>query len=412
MSDFASSLPIRTENNGDVVSKLCDGTTTTQLLSIDANGKIVVKLNDDAGNGVTSQANGLQRALDVGINVAGIQIDPRSIRALTSSDVVSVVQSTSPWVTKDQSDGPVAPGTVAAFSSLAGGQYNSTLPSLTTTQQSALQLDANGRLIVVSSNFPTTLDTDYGTVGANTLRVASQIGNAGGAADFGAGATGAQTLRTVANQGAPNTTANSWPIKVTDGTNVATVKAASTAAAAGDTSIVVALSPNSPVPAGTNLIGSVNSRTQDGSGTAITSGVQGLKQALDVEMNANGAVVSTANPLPVFVSNTVPGTEILDYQTSAAVAANASVTHSYTVTALKTLTLQQISASGSGKIKVEIKIAGATKVVKFNSTAQPNVDHNFFTPQQVAAGVVVAVTVTNLDKSAQDIYTTREGVEV
>lgn len=40
-------------------------------------------------------------------------------------------------------------------------------------------------------------DQNYGVVGANTLRVASQIGNATGAADFGHGAVSAQTLRTV-----------------------------------------------------------------------------------------------------------------------------------------------------------------------------------------------------------------------
>jgi hypothetical protein len=43
--------------------------------------------------------------------------------------------------------------------------------------------------------------------------------------------------------------------RVTDGTNTAAVKAASTAAAASDPSLVVGLSPNSPLPAGTNGIG-------------------------------------------------------------------------------------------------------------------------------------------------------------
>lgn len=51
------------------------------------------KLQDGNGNIVTSQANGAQRALDVGINVAGVQIDPRSIRALTSGgDSVTAAQ--------------------------------------------------------------------------------------------------------------------------------------------------------------------------------------------------------------------------------------------------------------------------------------------------------------------------------
>lgn len=39
-------------------------------------------------------------------------------------------------------------------------------------------------------------DANYGVVGANTLRTAAQIGNATGAADFGSGVQGAQTLRT------------------------------------------------------------------------------------------------------------------------------------------------------------------------------------------------------------------------
>lgn len=43
------------------------------------------------------------------------------------------------------------------------------------------------------------LDTNYGTVGANTLRTAAQIGNATGAADFNVGGPTAQTLRTIAD---------------------------------------------------------------------------------------------------------------------------------------------------------------------------------------------------------------------
>lgn len=124
----------------------------------------------------------------------------------SGTDSVSVVQSTSPWVTKDQSDGPVTPGAVASFSQLAGGQFNTALPTLTTGQQAALQVDSSGRLIIAPttsasivtvSNLPTTVDTNYGTVGASTIRTASQIGNATGAAAFGAGTTSAQVLRVV-----------------------------------------------------------------------------------------------------------------------------------------------------------------------------------------------------------------------
>lgn len=99
---------------------------------------------------------------------------------------------------KDYADGPVAPGTVASVSTLIGGQYNTVLPTLTNTQQAAVQVDASGRLIIS----PTTQgllaeDHNWGAVGANTLRVASEIGNASGAADFAAGNSSAQTLRVV-----------------------------------------------------------------------------------------------------------------------------------------------------------------------------------------------------------------------
>jgi hypothetical protein len=50
------------------------------------------------------------------------------------------------------------------------------------------------------------------------------------------------------NQGTAAATASAWPTKTTDGTNVAAVKAASTAAVATDPALVVSLSPNSPTP--------------------------------------------------------------------------------------------------------------------------------------------------------------------
>ncbi len=99
---------------------------------------------------------------------------------------------------KDYADGPVSPGTAALVSTLIGGQYNSTPPTLTTGQQVALQVDSAGRLLV-DANITFPYDTNYGTVGATTLRTASEIGNATGGASFNAGATGAQTLRVAAN---------------------------------------------------------------------------------------------------------------------------------------------------------------------------------------------------------------------
>lgn len=45
MSDYNSSLPIRTENNGDAVVKITDGTITSQLLKIAADGSVAITDN-------------------------------------------------------------------------------------------------------------------------------------------------------------------------------------------------------------------------------------------------------------------------------------------------------------------------------------------------------------------------------
>lgn len=100
MSATQQSFPIKTLSNGDAVVEICDGTTPSQKLAVDSSGKISSKLNDGSGNLLTSQSNGAQRALDVGIDVAGVQVDPRQIRALTAADIVTANQGTAnatPW---------------------------------------------------------------------------------------------------------------------------------------------------------------------------------------------------------------------------------------------------------------------------------------------------------------------------
>lgn len=428
MSDQDTSLPVRTQTNGDVVAQLVDGTIITQKLAIDASGKITAKLDDASGNGITSQVNGSQQALDVGINVLGVQIDPRQIRALTAADIVTVQQGTSPWVTKDQADGPVAPGAVASFSNLIGGQYNTVLPTLTNGQQAAIQVDSSGRILVDTSN---TDDHNYGTVGANTLRTAAQIGNATGAADFNAGATGAQTLRTQANQGAPGTAANGWFTKITDGTDTALVTAA------GELNVLATAQPgvnignvtvtNLPTTVDTNY-GTVGASTiraaaQVGNATGAADFNSGASSAQTLRVAANiydstGTAFSTSNPLPVTIADAA-GTHINDYKDASSIAAAASDNHDYTVTAGKTLHLTQIESSGSGKAKMVLSIETGvatgvftTKFAQFNSTATPNMSIHLDETILVAAGVRVRVTMTNRDLLSQDLYSTISGNEI
>jgi len=76
MSDYNSSLPVRTENNGDVAAKIVDGTITSQALGVDSSGKITTKINDGAGNSLASSATtpiGTEQALIVRPIVSGTQ---------------------------------------------------------------------------------------------------------------------------------------------------------------------------------------------------------------------------------------------------------------------------------------------------------------------------------------------------
>jgi hypothetical protein len=399
MSDYNSRLPVRTEANGDVVVNVADGTTESQLLGIDSSGRVTVKLDDGNGNVVTSQANGSQRALDVGINVSGVQIDPRQIRALTAADIVtsnqgtaasthagywwtrttdgtndvvlapastaatasqaalvvalspnsplpagtnllgSINQGTSPWIVKDLADGSVTGGTAGTYSMLVGGVYSSSLPTLTTGQQAAIQLDSSGRVLVGSIFSPL-------PAGTNIL----------------------------------------GKIEISDGTNVSGVAPASTAASATQPALVVGLSPNSPLPAGTNALGSVLANLQ-----------------------VANAPVTVANPVPVTITSASAGTPIQYYATSASLAAGSSATITYTVPTGHTFSLERIWATASGKIKIVVQSGSTTIFTGFNSTASPNIDLTVTAPPTIAAAGTVNVIITNEDKAAFDVYATIEG---
>lgn len=174
-------------------------------------------------------------------------------------------------------------------------------------------------------------------------------------------------------------------------------------------------------PGNSGLIASVrdaapSDTTQTQRVTAVTNGT---KRLLDVSIHdENGAPFSASNPLPV-TSVDSEGTEVNNYDTSAAIAAGASDNHDYTVTAATTLKLYQIWASASGKMKIEVQVetgvatdVWTTRFVAFNSTANPNIEIVIRENITVAAGVRVRVIRTNKDNQAQDVYSTISGHEI
>lgn len=145
----------------------------------------------------------------------------------------------------------------------------------------------------------------------------------------------------------------------------------------------------------------------------------GSVHAADISLHdEDGVPYSASNPLPV-TSVDSEGTEVNNYDTTAAVAAGASDNHDYTVTAATTLKLSQIWASASGKLKIEVQIESgvatdvfATRFVGFNSTATPNIDIDIKEAISVAAGVRVRVIRTNKDNQPMDVYSTISGHEI
>lgn len=347
MADYSSELPIRSQLPGqslpdDVIIKIGDGTNpTTQFAAVDTHGSLSSVIKDTAGNAIGDQ-----------------------------------LLSTTYWLqTVQPSNGPVAPGTAASFSELIGGQYNSTLPTLTTGQQSAIQVNSNGILLVANepdftpatqpitaqdiaststavynqtwfSGTPTAGSTASFTLNAQetgmievtgtwtgTLQIEVSVDGGTnwiahavhllGSTIFTATATGnfMGSINVAAKTNVRVRATSAWTgtaivrineslnpssiyvanaLKLVDGSSATSqtlmnILAASTAASTTNTAIVVALSPNTPLPAGTNLLGSVNQGTSpwvtsDLADGSVTGGSAATKSML------GGLVFNTAAP--------------------------------------------------------------------------------------------------------------------
>ena len=150
--------------------------------------------------------------------------------------------------------------------------------------------------------------------------------------------------------------------------------------------------------------------------TAVDLDIRDLSASTD-SVQANlfdeaGVAYSQANPLPVELTQDQTGDEIVDFNTSAAVAKDASVNHDYSVSAGKTFLGEEAWVSGSGKLKAELLVNGAIKWVGFNSTANPNIRIPLEKIMKANATEVIRFTITNRDKQAQDVYSTLTGLEI
>lgn len=427
MSDFNSSLPIRTQNNGDVVAQLVDGTVTTQKLAINASGQLALTVQGSATGGTASSLSNLAGGifntslptLTTG-QQASLQLDSSGrliVNIGTSSGSISVTQGTSPWVTSDLADGSVAAGTAGTKSMLAGLVFNTALPTLTNGQQVALQGDSSGRLLIGALS-----------TGANVIGAVTQSGG-----------PWTQNLTQVGGSAialGQTTMSASLPVAIASNQSTLNVKDTSdgpvTPGTVAANSILIGGQFNTALPTLTN--GQQAAIQVDSSGRLFVDG-SGVTQPVSGTITANQGTANTAanawsvtlatggvangptNPIFVSSSDTV-GTSIDNYNTAAAIASAATSNHDYTVTTAKTFYSKQFWAAASGKLKIEVQYetGAATGVfnsfwVGFNSTANPEILIPVPTSKTQVAGARIRIIRTNLDLSSQDVYSTTSGTE-
>jgi len=409
MSDYNSSLPVRTENAGDVIIKVADATITSQQLAIDSSGRVTIKATDGAGNSLASSTTtpaGSEQALIVRNIPSGTQAVSGTVAATqsgtwdinnisgtislpTGASTAALQTSGNASLTSIDGKTPALGQALAAASVpvvLTAAQLSTLTPlsTVAVTQSTSpwvisaasLPLPTGAATETTLASINTKIVQDFG-VSTTAIRVAALLGNAAGVAAFAAGVTNAQTLR------------------------------------------VVLPTDQSAIPASQSGVWST--RIQDGAGNALTSSAAGATRPLDVSLrDAAGALLgSSANPIAVAFAADLPGAEIINYFTSVNTAGGGSSNHDYTVTAAKTLYLKQIEATASGKSKIEVQVETGvasgtfnTRFVQFNSTATPNMSIVLESPIAVAAGVRVRVIRSNRDNQAQDLFSTILGQEI
>lgn len=181
--------------------------------------------------------------------------------------------------------------------------------ALSTRASEATQLD----VLAKATSIDNKINNNYG-LATGAVRTASQIGNVTGAADFGQGNTSAQTLRTEANQGQPTNIANSWPVKITDGTDATTVKVVKDNMYYNNSDFGLPIygvdsdTPRKYRALRVDVDGDIYSHIVDPNNNSITSTLVGAAQSLDVNITqsvlpAGAATETTLNSINTKINN-------------------------------------------------------------------------------------------------------------
>jgi hypothetical protein len=239
-------------------------------------------------------------------------------------------------------------------------------------------------------------------VRALAVNFTTEVANAAGttinpAEDYAQGSTTSGENNVLAG-GATTTAA---PTYVTATTNPLSLDTAGNLRVVTGTGSTVSVS-NFPADAdalaqGSTTSGQLGALTMGAVTTSAPTYVTATTNPLSIDTSGNLRVISTATPaLP---------SAVLTYFTDAAVASNATVTHSLA----GPVSLDAVHGAGSGEIKMTVAIGvTASEVTYWNgfTLAATNCEFALKNTYVIPTGSSCKVTLTNRDKAAQDLYLT------
>ena len=207
---------------------------------------------------------------------------------------------------------------------------------------------------------------------------------------------------------------------VSDGSNTAAVKAASTAAIATDPALVVAVSPNNTVTVGQSTFANLKAQVEvtDGSNTAAVKAASTAAIATDPALVV---AISPNNTLNVNLASSNPTSGQTTHYTTADLAASAVALEEFIPSAWPFF-LDSVWSTASGKHKLEVwtnaaslatpalvRATGTQLLTGFGTASNPNVDKAFSGHAKVLASNSIYLILTNTDNQTQAIYATVGG---
>jgi hypothetical protein len=170
-------------NTNNLATNQTNGAQKTQR--VDGSGNIAPSMDIPARAGFQEITNGTNTAAVKAASTAAVATDPALVVAISPNNTPVLPSGAATAANQTSVIGSASGGAAATSSLLSGGQYNTSLPTLTNGQQAAIQLDSSGRAIVSPLSSSSTVTVVQPTAANLNAQVVGNV--ASGSADSGNG---------------------------------------------------------------------------------------------------------------------------------------------------------------------------------------------------------------------------------